>query len=125
MLFDADTHVALLAIAVIGTLVLGISMRFRHTWSTVLIWVVPICLILSATDALLSMLAGFFPSLRMDGGSGDWLGFVLCFLMLVFPCEIVYQLAINGIAERFTKRHKATRLRPASKTEAHESNEDT
>ena len=53
MLFDADTHFALLASAVIGTVVLGLSMRWRHTWSTVLIWAVPICLILSATDALL------------------------------------------------------------------------
>ena len=106
MLFDADTHLALLAVAAIGTVVLGISMRWRQTWSTVLIWVVPICLILSATDALLNALSRFVPSVRMDGGSGDWLCFVLCFLVLVFPCEIVYQLVINGLADRFTLRHK-------------------
>ena len=125
MLFDTNTHIALLAIAVIGTGVLGLSMRWRHTWSTVLIWVVPICLILSATDALLSMLSGFFPSFRMDGGSGDWLCFSLCFLVLVFPCEIVYQLVLNGIADRFTIRHKAAEVHRMGKTESPESNKHT
>jgi len=69
---------------------------------------VPICLILSATDALLAALSAPFPRFAMDGGEGDRTRFSLCFLLLVFPCEIVYQLAINGIADRFTEHREAT-----------------
>ena len=98
----------MLGTAVVGTVVLGLSMRARQTWSTVLIWVVPICLILSATDGLLAALSAPFPTFAMDGGTGDLIRFALCFLLLVFPCEIVYQLAINWIADRFTEHQEAT-----------------
>ncbi len=104
MLFDASTHVVMLTTAVVGTIVLGMSMRRQQTWSTVLIWVVPICLILSATDALLGVLSGPFPSVRMDGENSDWLRFGFCFLALVFPCEIVCQLAVNWMTDRGTVR---------------------
>ena len=107
MLFDPGTHAGMLIVAFIGTLVLGWSMRRRHTWSTILIWVVPVLLILSATDVLLGALSGPFPSVQMDGGRGDWLRFSFCFLALVFPCEIVYQLAVNWMARGFTTRHPA------------------
>ena len=80
MLFSNTAHLAMLGTAVGGTLVLGLSMRARQTWSTVLIWVVPICLILSATDGLLAALSAPFPSFAMDGGEGDRVRFVLCFL---------------------------------------------
>jgi len=108
VLFSHTAHLAMLGTAVVGTVVLGLSMRLRHTWSTVLIWVVPICLILSVTDGLLAALSTPFPSFAMDGGGGDWMRFTLCFLLLVFPCEIVYQLAVNWIADRFTEHQEGT-----------------
>jgi hypothetical protein len=116
MLFAPTTHLAMLATAAAGTVVLGLSMRRLHTWSTVLIWVVPVCLILSATDALLTLVSGPFPSVAMDGGHGDSLRFALCFLVLVFPCEIVYQLLVNWMADRLTVRREADDSAPASPT---------
>jgi hypothetical protein len=116
MLFAGTTHLAMLATAAVGTVVLGLSMRRLHTWNTVLIWVVPVCVILSATDALLAVLSGPFPAAAMDGGPGDSLRFALCFLALVFPCEIVYQLAINWMADRLTVRREAGASAPAPAT---------
>jgi hypothetical protein len=97
----------MLIAAFIGTLILGLSMRRQQTWSTILLWVVPVLLILSATDGLLGALSGPFPTLQMDGGRDDSLRFGLCFLVLVFPCEIVYQLAVNWMTGGFTIRRRA------------------
>ena len=114
MIFEAATHAGMLAAAFIGTIVLGFSMRRQQTWSTILIWVVPILLILSATDALLGALSAPFPSVQMDGGQGDYLRFGLCFLVLVFPCEIVYQLAVTWMARSFTVRRQLSETEDSS-----------
>ena len=104
MLFSATAQLGMIATALLGTLLLGFSMRRRQTWTTLLIWIVPICVILPATDQLLNALSTPFPSLTMDGGLGDSLRFGLCFLALAFPCEIICQLAVSAIADRFTSR---------------------
>ncbi len=125
MLFDPGTHAGMLTTAFIGTLILGWSMRRQHTWSTVLIWAVPVLLILSATDMLLDALSGPFPSLQMDGGRGDWLRFGLCFLTLVFPCEIVYQLAVNWMTRGFTTRQRAGESREPTAEDNSRKNTET
>ena len=114
MLFDPGTHAGMLTTAFIGTLILGWSMRRQHTWSTVLIWAVPVLLILSATDMLLDALSGPFPSLQMEGGRG------------VFPCEIVYQLAVNWMTRGFTTRQRAGESRePTAEDNSHKNTETT
>lgn len=100
MYFTFTTHGLFLASAILGTLVLGHSLGRRQTWATLLLYAVPVVLAVSVSDLGLALLSTTWPEAALDGGPGDRLRFAVVFLVVLFPCEIVHQLAMTTLVDR-------------------------
>jgi len=107
MLFGPITHIVLLATAVVGTAILGLTLARQKTWAAVLLWIVPIAAALSTADLVLALAASSWPHLAMDGGEGDWVRFVVAFVMMLIPCELLYQGIAGAMAGAGTTHRRA------------------
>jgi hypothetical protein len=98
-------HIALLSTSVLGTLIVGLACRRRHTWIAPLLWLVPLCGAVSLADGLLTLVGPLAPALALDGTRWDAGRMLLAFLVVLPPVELVTQwasarLAGGGIVRR-------------------------
>lgn len=107
MLASPSTHVILVAVGLIGTVVLGLAFRKKKAAAAPLLWIVPFALTFSATDGALAALASWWPSMAMDHGDGDVLRFVLAYLVLLAPIEVFYQRIATVLARRGVEYKRA------------------
>jgi len=114
MLFSPATHAMLLAVAILGTVVLGVVLARQKTWAALLLWAVPIAGALSAADLALAFLGGNWPHLAMDGGDGDVVLFGVVFVMVLIPIELLYQGIIGAVAGAGTVHREAAGADPGA-----------
>lgn len=96
-----NTHLALLAFAVIGTLVMGFAFRRKQTWPAILLWLVPIVLAASLADLLLRGVA------LLWSGADGWLAWTVAYLFVLPFAEVAYQVTVttfSGGGARYIER---------------------
>ncbi|HCP47302.1 MAG TPA: hypothetical protein DIU15_14770 [Deltaproteobacteria bacterium] len=107
MLFSPQLHALFIAVAVLGTVILGRSLARKKTWAAFLLWAVPITGALSAADLVLSFLGSRWSHLALDGDKGDLVLFVVVFIMVLIPIELIYQGICGAMAESGTLHKQA------------------